>query len=293
MGAIDRTQDFREYAAVLRNQPGEEQAATADVAATIMQPIASPTAFTETAVALRSSLANMITFIREQESAYLDMGLQFAAGAAMSSQERETLDSEVSGFVMQCGVSINSLQETIAGGGSSKLNAAAHQRTVVISLYDQLRGVTEALDRMRKTRARRQKEQTERLRPEKYRPNLSAADLAALAPDPNPEEAAFEVLDEAEAQLFEQENADLFDELEDKMEDIEHKSAEVSALMSLFATKVMEQEEQIQGVNDNAIKVRLPLLAFCTWLPIFRARKQLTRPTTSCGRRRREAWTPA
>lgn len=161
-----------------------------------------------------------------------------------------------------------------------------HKHTVIIHLFHCLEQVTATLQEMKKVRMQQLREATERLRPAEFRMDSSGGSgsgggggaagsnlhsggfnaqwlvgSGSISDDDDSDDdeggGLETMLTQEEEQVFQEENQDLLEELQDNLDQIrqaEQKLVEISKLMSLFSTKVMEQEEQIDAIYDTNIE---------------------------------------
>jgi len=163
----------------------------------------------------------------------------------------------------------------------------AHQHSVVISLYQSLQELTESIQKLRIQRTKQIQQKQQRTKPPAFTPHISqhhvqqvnqlistpssssSSSFSSSSSSLSSSSVASSSLSTSESaststpafsqqemQMLEEENKDLLDLLEDdldQMQRAEQRLGEISQLMSLFSTKVVEQEEQINLIHEHAI----------------------------------------
>lgn len=257
MGCVDRTAEFLDVARqCFRDDGGQGQLKTAPPTPSL-EPT---TAFGRAAQAVMNTISNMHDFLASQEKDYLSINQHISTTvSSMTDEQRDQLETESTQFTSVCANKIQTLEEAITKaeeeeGGAEKTDSIAHSRTVIICLYDSLKHVTMFMQHLKAIRTDRLKQQAQRVKPEKFAVDstLPQIDLYSDSDDGSGEDD----LDPMEVQEMEQENRHLMEQLNDNLDQVrqaEQKMVEIAGMLSLFSTKVLEQEAQISTIYDTAV----------------------------------------
>ena len=165
-------------------------------AASLLPPIIPPSAFTQSALLIRQSIADVHRLLLSQQRDYLDPHRHLTSvQSQMTDADRDTLEQTVARSITAIARQLDTLKEATAPPPpslSALLDAAlssqplqsaevhagsvwVHRGEVVLSLYDELKRVTEWMARMKDERRRQKQEEAETMHPASFRQFGAAA----------------------------------------------------------------------------------------------------------------------
>mmetsp|Transcript_5043 Transcript_5043/g.11013 ORF Transcript_5043/g.11013 Transcript_5043/m.11013 type:complete len:304 (+) Transcript_5043:178-1089(+) len=221
--------------------------------------------FFEDALATLHKIEAMARFLRDHHAAYvLDDGLY-----GMSDEERDEMDKEGESSLAICSTRIEQLKQLAIAcqgdaDGPGRQRALVHQAMVQL-LFEQLKEVAGVFDEHRRLRIQRAAEARERLlgmasaAQLQGRAGLSCAgglsEQVSEVPWVEGEVLSDEDLDEDERQQLHLENEALRHELScmvEQAKEAESSMMQISNLSNLFASKVAEQEREVDWLFSHA-----------------------------------------
>lgn len=203
------------------------------------------TEFGRTARSIHASILAMLQFLRSQANEYMDLDRFVTAHASkMSDHDRDVLEHEVSNFGKVCSKKIESLAATIGANGDTNKETLVHQRTVIIYLCNEIKQVGDELKSLKAFRYQRA--------PILQQPEKTTVLPVSLDTD------TFEAESVPAADLVELqvENEQFVQRLSNNIEAIqaaEQGMREIGQMCEVFASKVLEQELQINSIYDNIV----------------------------------------
>ena len=159
-------------------------------AASILPPITPPSAFTQSALLIRQSIADIHRLLVSQQRDYLDTHRHLtSAQSQMTDADRDTLEVTVARSITAIAQQLDALKEATtppppsftamldAALSSQPLQSAEvhagsvwmHRGEVVLCLYDELKRVTELMAWMKDERRRQKQEEAETMHPPSFR----------------------------------------------------------------------------------------------------------------------------
>eukprot|EP00474_Spongospora_subterranea_P010164 CRZ10622.1 hypothetical protein [Spongospora subterranea] len=220
----------------------------------------SPFPFVDRAVDIMRLLIQKEQILRNQRAAYIAIS-QYSA-YAMSDEDRESFDLDMTNFIKNFDESLSLLKSTIASSPKESQDCKKHCDLIVLFLYMRLKSFSQEVQDMRIHRTNRLKNMPGNVMTHKRIEMTSTVQFARSAlelEDIKPEDDVMSAdlqLSSQQVAIFEHENALLLSELDADMGAIRQAEArlnEIAELFSLFSTKVVEQQHQIESIYDNIV----------------------------------------
>jgi syntaxin 18 len=238
----------------------------------ILGPRIQRSGFTLKAKEVVNSITRLKDFLIEHRIAYLNFAGYLSDVPQMSDAERDKIDAGAQRIMNTCSHSIQDFKkECIKMNGPSQLNE--HRQNVIGMIENYLKSVCKIYSEQRAIRVKRTIDMQKMnrletdgspLRTAMARKNTSDSSDEKVAKVPRlelTEEPSFvydetENLSPEELQMFEQENEQLFNELNSLSEEvrqIESKVVQVAELQEIFTEKVLQQEVDIDRIATAVV----------------------------------------
>lgn len=234
--------------------------------------------FESTAKGLVQTITQLKEYLLKHRKDYINAGSFLASDAnTLTDTERDQIDSEAQNVIKKC-------QHTIAMFKSDAHHQVVHPQVkehrdhVIRIIEDYLKVVCKIYSEQRAVRVKRvvDKKRISKLAPEKKAKqrkintkadleegNKSNSSIDAIPARPSDIELnqnspvmEEDSLSPEEAQMYEQENSELFNELNSlasEVSQIEGKVLEIAKLQEIFAEKVLEQEKDIDSIEQTTV----------------------------------------
>lgn len=209
-------------------------------------------------------------FLADHQQAYLNFSNHLAK-TQMTDSERDKIDAGAQKIISSCSNFIIDLEQEISKECKSQNQINEHQRTVVALLKDYLKEVCKLYSKQRAIRVQRTVELKKLMRIDSDSPKKNLSQLDTQVQSENLEEynevlsppclLEDETLSTEELQMFEQENNELYNELNsltEEMRQIENKVVKIAELQEIFTEKVLQQDKDMNhiaalvvGTNEN------------------------------------------
>ncbi|XP_060581906.1 syntaxin-18-like [Ruditapes philippinarum] len=242
--------------------------------------------FETTSKEVVSTITKLKDFLLEHRKDYVNAGSHLTGEASrMTDREREHIDTEAQNIIKKCQDSLNTVKKN-AEGERVHPQVKEHRETVLTLINNYLKVVCKIYSEQRAVRVKRvvDKKRISRIEPERRLTRRSSRqmsdsdNLSANAQStstlesetknskkparrvPSEERPSFNDSDEEispeEAQMFEEENKSIFEEmnsLSEEISKIQGKVVEIASLQEIFTEKVLQQEEDIVKIADQAV----------------------------------------
>ncbi|KAK7109974.1 syntaxin-18-like [Littorina saxatilis] len=231
------------------------------------------------------SITKLRDFLLQHRKDYVNAGSLLSGHlSSMSDAERDQLDNDAQNIIKTCRETIHRFRQE-AQKQKVHPQVKEHRAIVIFVIDAYLKAVCRIYSEQKAVRVKRvvDKKKISRLEPDKKRSHVArlqtghkAEEAAGVAKkdtratgekasrpqtvDLPPEKPSYEDTDTdispEEAQMFEQENKALYDEMNSMVEDvrqIEGKVVEIAQLQEIFTEKVLEQDKQIDMISTTVV----------------------------------------
>ncbi|KAL5016406.1 hypothetical protein ScPMuIL_005995 [Solemya velum] len=212
------------------------------------------------------SITKLRNFLLEHRKDYVNAGSHLnGENTKMTDTERDQIDSEAQAIIRSCQQTINLFKHE-AHDQKVHPQTKEHRETVVKLIENYLKVVCKTYSEQKAVRVKRvvDRKRLSKLEPERKSISSHVDRLQTENKHENDgavalEETSYgaeEDVSPEEAQLFEQENQVLFDEMNSlatEVRQIEGKVVEISRLQEIFADKVLEQDTIIDSVANTVV----------------------------------------
>eukprot|EP00164_Ancoracysta_twista_P012504 GFYU01019645.1.p1 GENE.GFYU01019645.1~~GFYU01019645.1.p1 ORF type:complete len:295 (+),score=45.24 GFYU01019645.1:131-1015(+) len=226
-------------------------------AAELMKPVKKDVSeFTHTSRVTLKSIEEVYTSLLRNRRAYL------SSTSGMTDSQRDELDSETRGSLKMIKDTIDVLKTTIEKASKHESpNVTAHRASMILSLNDKVAQINTVYDELRKERYSRALDDKDGILRSIPMQGQSAAAGMSLG-NAAPKYGAIDTdlpseLSASEMKLLEEENDMLQNELNtmvDQVRQVEGRMVEISQLSHIFATKVLEQSQEIENIYNLAVQ---------------------------------------
>ncbi|XP_065843972.1 syntaxin-18-like [Oscarella lobularis] len=201
----------------------------------------------------RNRIAQLRSFLLTHENDYANRfghGENSVFGSTMTDSERDEIDREAQEYVSVCSTLINRLKPDVSAVGEQQKK---HRRGVVSVLNRYLKDVCSIYSRQKAVRVKRIIDKRRLTR-------LKADPLPTTKEHPVPSSTGTDFdtgLTQEERETFQQENAQLLEELTtsvDEVRQLESKVVEIGKLQEFFTEKVLHQASDMEHIHDIAVK---------------------------------------
>ncbi|XP_056004370.1 syntaxin-18-like isoform X2 [Ostrea edulis] len=227
-----------------------------------------------------SSISKLKDFLMEHRKAYVSTGSHLSAEtSSMTDTERDQIDEEAEKVIHMCQESVALIknlnarvQPQVKEHRSSAIRLVEDYLKVVCKIYSEQRAVRvkRVVDRKRLSKLEpdklvKEKRHKKQPSPTENANNSSEEDQLNQEGEISPKKSRDLVMEESmeeeevspeEAQMFERENAALFEEMSSVSQEvgqIEGKVMEIAKLQEIFTEKVLEQEKDIDRIEQVVV----------------------------------------
>jgi len=207
-------------------------------------------------------ISRLQSFLLENKAAYLNVLNYLSTNKTMNEIDRQKVDETAESIVSSCSSLINEYKKEMRAFPKSK-QKEEHYQSVIESLEAYLKTVSKIYTEAKAVRVKRviethklSKLETKPSRQESMDPPKKMDGSGDFAQEKAPVVNYVEELSPEDAQLFEQENEHLYNELNsisDEVKQMESKVVHIAELQELFTEKVLQQEKDIGRIADSVI----------------------------------------
>ncbi|CAM9851061.1 unnamed protein product [Chrysoparadoxa australica] len=226
---------------------------------------------------LNYNLAQLEEFLRKHYEDYVDFNRAVTTRASnMTDMQRDAVDEEATAFLTGVVKGIDGMKDGLARtkqttqaseGEGGSLGVYAHRSAGVAALFERLKEVSQLAERMQTQRYMAEAQASQRF----FVASMAQVESIKMPPIAIVASQAEVEEDEKVAQVFggalgandretqlmlADENAELLSELRSEVDDVkqmENKMAEISGLMNVFASKVIEQQSEVEHIFEAAV----------------------------------------
>eukprot|EP00118_Oscarella_pearsei_P010675 m.66825 g.66825 ORF g.66825 m.66825 type:complete len:302 (+) comp35409_c0_seq23:10-915(+) len=222
-----------------------------------------PNQFEQKAFEIRDHITQLRSFLLKHQREYNDRfghhQNSSVLASGMTDAQRDQIDLEAQEYMSTCGALISKLktQMTKESGPGVRRQQVEHRQGVVSVLSRYLKDVCTIYSRQRAVRVKRilDKKRLARLVPDSA--PLDFKTLKATQNSTVEHQSNNDGLTPEEKEMFEQENAQLLEELTttvDEVRQLEGKVVEISKLQEFFTEKVLQQSSDIEHVHGVSVE---------------------------------------
>ncbi|XP_028391532.1 syntaxin-18-like [Dendronephthya gigantea] len=220
------------------------------------------TEFGSKASEVKQSVSKLKEFLLKHRKDYIEAVSHVSSGVtAMSDRERDQIDQDAQTFIRTCSTAIQSLKDEVVSQKNSE-QVTEHRCMVLEILQKYLKATCKLFSEQRAIRVKRvvDKKRVSRLQCDSKKESGKTSEInrseVTTTHSPEITDADVEFTAE-EMQTFEQENKQIFDEMNslvNEVRNIEGRVVEIAKLQEVFTEKVLEQSKQIDHVYETTVK---------------------------------------